>query len=172
MNDDVVEIIGPNFNADSTKSQNNGFINDRGEIEFQGQDQLLLELERDKFNTYATSKSVSQNLLNTAVITQYVGIMINLFKIRNASSGFTGFQIALLVFICFSFTLQALIFVLLVILSKSTREKVGRCCTTTTINAWVTTLTGLSTIITIVITTLSVQIQSESPVFNVTSNGF
>ena len=75
---------------------------------------------------------------------------------------FTGFQIALLVFICMSFLLQVLIFILLVILSKSTKENVGKNCTTTSINAWVTALTGVSTIVTIVITALGVQVQSES----------
>ena len=139
-----------------------GKIDESGELTFQGQNQLLLQIERDKFNTYATSKSVSQNLLNTALITQYVGIVINRFTLRKNSDAFTGFQIALLTFICLSFILQFLVFTLLVILSKATTEKVGKSCTTTGINALVTSLTGLSTIITIVITALGVSVQSES----------
>ena len=131
-----VEYIGPNPNQSRNININmqevgrDGALNEDGELHFEGQNQLLLELEREKFNTYATSKSVSQNLLNTSVITQYIGIVINLFTIRNATSQFTGFQIALLTFICISFVLQLVIFILLVILSKSKNEKVGKRCTT------------------------------------------
>jgi len=159
--DSSVEVIGPN-SEEVIFIGGDGTINDKGELEFKGQNQLLLQIERDKFNNYATSKSVSQNLLNTAVITQYIGILINLFTIRNITGKFTGFQIALLAFICMSFLLQVLIFILLVILSKSTKENVGKNCTTTSINTWVTALTGVSTIVTIVITALGVQVQSES----------
>lgn len=43
---------------------------------YQREVQVQLEQQADKFNTYATQKSVSQNLLNTALITQYIGMLV------------------------------------------------------------------------------------------------
>lgn len=48
------------------------------------EEQLLLELERDKFNTYASSKSVSQELLNTSIIQAHIGIFLAIFATRDS----------------------------------------------------------------------------------------
>jgi len=86
---------------------------------------FLLEKERDKFNTYATNKSWSQEGLNTAIISQYVGIFIGLFSTYDSSKGFTNFEIALVVLVGISLVIQFVIFTLLVILIRTTRDKVG-----------------------------------------------
>lgn len=119
--------------------------------------QVQLEQQADKFNTYATQKSVSQNLLNTALITQYIGMLVHIFTLFS-SGNFNGFAVALLVFLFGSIVFQIVIFVLLVILAKTTRDNPNDRCSATSINIWVTALSGISVIVTITITSLSQQV--------------
>ena len=135
--------------------------NENQPLILQGDDQLLLERARDQFNTYATHKSVSQNLLNTAIITQYIGIIINLFSLYDPKFGFSGFEITLIILLALSLVLQIIIFTLLVLLAKTTRQTSGKCCNTSSINTLVTTLSGISVIVNIAITAIWIQVQSN-----------
>jgi hypothetical protein len=94
------------------------------------------------------SKSVSQNMLNISTIQGLLVILINMFYIHG--SHLNGFQIGLIVLIAMSLALQFIIFVLLVVLAKSTEtnEKI------TNMNTAVTSLSGLLLIITSAISIL------------------
>lgn len=103
-----------------------------------------LELERinNKNNTYATSKSVSQNLINTAAILLLINTLITVVN----NSNLNGNAIALIVFIGLSICVQIVMFILLVILAKSSEEQIGK-FTATGINVMVTVLSGILPII-------------------------
>jgi hypothetical protein len=98
------------------------------------------------------SKSVSQNMLNISTIQGLLVILINMFYIHG--SHLNGFQIGLIVLIAMSLALQFIIFVLLVVLAKSTEanEKI------TNMNTAVTSLSGLLLIITSAISILGCDI--------------
>ena len=123
---------------------------------------LILEREREKFNTYATSKSVSQELLNTSTIQAQIGMIIGLFATRDLNTNLHAFEITLLALVCASLVLQFVIFTLLVILARATDTKIaksGRCVNvkTTSVNNTVTTLSGLGLILNISITAVALQ---------------
>jgi len=123
---------------------------------------LDLDKKQNDFDHYSTSKSVSQNMLNISTIQGLISTMVNTFAIYG-EVGLNGFQIALLVLIGVSVVLQFVIFVLLVVLAKSRKEKVNlkrgqkECATSTAdLNSTVTSLTGLLLIITSAIAILSI----------------
>lgn len=118
--------------------------------------QMLLEHERDKFNTYASNKSVSQGLLNTSMIQAHIGILVSLFALRRYNTPLNGFEITTITLICCSLVLQFVIFCILVLLMKTTRDTATRSCTATMLNNAVTSLSGLGLILNIAITTTSV----------------
>lgn len=105
--------------------------------------QLEIERLNNDHNNYSTSKSISQNLINTAYILILINTMITTIGIRTMN----GYAIALIVIICISIFIQILMFILLVILAKTTTEKIGRTCTATKLNVWVTILSGILPII-------------------------
>lgn len=110
------------------------------------------------WNSYATSKSVSQTFLNTTSITSQISLLVILLaSVDETGKNLNGFQIALVVLISLSLALQFLIFVFLVILAKSKEEKIGRSCTATGMNSLVTSLTGLLLIISSAITAVSLK---------------
>jgi hypothetical protein len=107
------------------------------------------------FNAYATSKSVSQNFLNTTSIASQITLLVLLFA---ASDGdLTGFQVTLVILIVMSLSLQFTMFVLLVVLAQAKDEKIGRSCTATRLNTWVTSLSGLLMIISTAITAVTLK---------------
>ena len=113
-------------------------------------------------NSYTTSKSVSQEMLNTSSIQYQIGLLISMFATRDNTIGLSGFETTLLVFVAISLTSQFIMFVLLVLLAKTTTTMhVTRKCSVTSINNWVTTLSGLSLIINIIITMLAIEMQKE-----------
>ena len=111
-------------------------------------------IEKDhEWNSYATSKSVSQEFLNVTSIGSQITLLVMLFA--TTGGDLTGFQISLVVLIASSLSLQFVIFVLLVVLVQAKKEEIGRSCTATSINGVVTSLTGLLMIISVAITAVS-----------------
>lgn len=102
-------------------------------------------------NTYATSKSVSQNMLNISVIQTQILQMVNILQYSTMNT----WNIMLIVLLSNSLVLQFIIFTLLVLLAKSTTEQVTKYCMATGMNSLVTTLSGLLLIITSAITIIS-----------------
>jgi predicted RND superfamily exporter protein len=113
--------------------------NDRDKI-IKEKDSELKDNNND-WNTYATSKSVSQNLLNTTSITGQITLLVMVYS--KVTDVLTGFQTALIVLIITSLFLQFVIFVLLVVLAQSTDEKICGYFSATNLNSLVTSLTGL-----------------------------
>lgn len=105
--------------------------------------QLEIERINNDHNNYTTSKSVSQNLINTSLIITLINTMITVIKVGN----FNGYKTTLIVCIALSVSIQIIMFILLVVLAKATQEKIGRTCTATRINVWVTILSGILPII-------------------------
>jgi hypothetical protein len=115
--------------------------------------EMELSTKANDFDHYATSKSISQTMLNTASIQSLLVILVSVFK--DGATALDNYEIALVALIAVSLCLQFTIFVLLVILAKSRKEQFDRCnCTTTSINSTVTSLTGLLLIITSAISIL------------------
>ena len=112
-------------------------VNERAVMESDGQlltrekHEADLEIQAQIFDHYATSKTTSQSLLNVTAIQGLITNLINIFAIGRLG----GFQVALIVLIGISMTLQFVIFTLLVILSKTRTEQVGQNCTATSINS-------------------------------------
>lgn len=101
-------------------------------------------------NTYATSKSTSQTMLNISVIQTQIFQLVNTIQ-----GGMNVWNIILIVLLSNSLILEFIIFVLLVLLAKSKTEQITKYCTATPLNSLVTTLSGLLLIITTTITIIS-----------------
>jgi len=127
-------------------------------------DARVREMNTD-FNHYATSKSVSQNMLNISTIQGLIVTMVNLFYRHGNDLG--GFQIGIIVLIALSLSLQFIIFVMLVVLAKST-ETGGKI---TQLNMTVTSLSGLLLIITSAISVLAIYIPSAATTLGTTVTG-
>lgn len=114
------------------------------------------------FEKYATSKSVSQSLLNTSAIQFLIVIVVAL--LRRDPIRLTALDVALLVLIAISLVLQFTIFVFVVILAQSDTEQVTVHCTATSLNNAVTMLSGALLIVTsaISVVTISTGISSNS----------
>lgn len=138
------------INIHSVVAQSRGLLLTKSEHDSEIKDQA------NSFDHYATSKSVSQNMLNISTVQGLIVIMIQIFV--NNRTQLNGFQIALIVLISLSLALQFIIFVLLVVLARSRTEIIGtNCCrtTTTALNSTVTSLSGLLLMITSGITILA-----------------
>lgn len=105
--------------------------------------QLEIVKINNDHNNYTTSKSVSQNLINTSLIISLINTVIAVIRAGNLN----GYKITLMVCIGISVLIQIAMFVLLVILAKATEEKIGRTCTATKINVWITILSGILPIV-------------------------
>jgi threonine/homoserine/homoserine lactone efflux protein len=129
--------------------------------------QDILKIKDQDNNDYATKKSVSQNQLNVSGIMYLISLFLAVFS---SGEELNAFQIALIVLICVSISLQFCIFTLVTILANSKTEQLStRCsCTATGVNNLVTTFSGLLLIITTAITSVSTyaRIQGVLPVNN------
>ena len=105
--------------------------------------ELEIEKLNNDHNNYATSKSNSQNLINSSLVISLINTMIGII----ATGNFNGWKTATIVFICLSIGIQVVMFAMLVTLAKANTEKIGRSCTATRINTWVTILSGLLPIV-------------------------
>ena len=111
----------------------------------------ILDKKDQDHNAYSTSKSYSQNILNTAVMQSQIFTLVNL------SAAYTGKgpEIALISLLAISLGLQLLIFILLVLLAKAKQEQLTQSITATDLNAFITSLTFFLLIITTAITGVS-----------------
>lgn len=118
------------------------------------------------FDAYATSKSVSQNLLNTASIQFLIVIVVSLLK--RDPLRLVALDVALLVLISLSLVLQFTIFVLVVVLAQAREEQVTAACTATNLNSLVTTLSGALLIVTSAISVVTISTGISAPPTNAT----
>lgn len=141
--------------------------------ESQLQDKLKIA-DQDN-NDYATKKSVSQNHLNLSGVMYLISLFLAVFSEgRDPATGqYRPAQIALIVLISLSITLQFVIFTLVTILANSKTEQLStRCrCSATSVNNLVTSLSGMLLIVTAAITSVSgyARIQGTFPVNSTTS---
>lgn len=113
--------------------------------------QAVIDKIQNDANTYSTSKSTSQSLLNITVIQSQIFHLVSIIQNGNMNN----WNIILIVLLSNSLILEFIIFVLLVLLAKSKTEQVTKYCTATPMNSWVTTLSGLLLIMTTAITIIS-----------------
>jgi len=113
--------------------------------------QAILEKKDQENNAYCTSKSYSQNILNTSIMQSQIFTLVNLFAVYSGKSS----EIALSVLLSLSLALQFIIFVLLVLLAKAKEEQLTETMTATDLNALITSLTFLLLIVTTAITAVS-----------------
>lgn len=130
-------------------------LHDRGLVT-RGEMESVLTEKENAFDHYATSKSVSQNMLNMSAIQSLLVILVSVFK--NGAAVLNSYQIALVVLITVSLLIQFTVFVLLVILAKTHTQQVGASenCTTTALNSTVTSLSGLLLIVSSAISTVAI----------------
>lgn len=169
-----VEHIGPPINNNNNNNRSiDDIIAERGLLSRETHENVINQKEH-AFDSYATSKSNSQNMLNMSVINTLISILVNLFRtITIQRRSLDGFEISLVSLIALSLTLQFIIFVLLVVLAKSRTEQVTETITATSINAAVTSLSGLLLIVSSAISVLSIASPttvSTASLFNTTSN--
>lgn len=132
----------------------------------------ILKIADQDSNDYSTKKSIGQHHLNLSSIMYLISLFLAVFSdgVNPATGRYNPAQIALIVLICVSISLQFVIFVLITILANSKTENLStspRCtCTATGVNNLVTSLTGLLLIVTTAITSVSTyaRIQGTFPV--------
>jgi Ninjurin len=113
---------------------------------------LVLQQKENTFNTYATNKSYSQNLLNASTFQQQIGFIIGMFVGR--SSTISPIDIIFISFVGVSIIIECFLFLLMSMLAKATTEQVTKNCTATMINNIVTMLSLISMICNFVTTAI------------------
>lgn len=146
-----MEDVVININDDESNGLGNRDLIPKTEVEF------LLDKKESDFNSYATSKSVSQEFLNTGTIQAEISLIVGLFASRDNSLPLRGFEIALITMVSLSLVIQFIMFILLFVLAAAKKEQISKRCTATMINSLVTSLSGLSLIINIVVSVVSVE---------------
>ena len=110
-------------------------------------------------NTYASNKSVSQNLLNISTIQGNIGLLVAVYANDRDDEGFGK---ATIVLISISLAFQFVIFVLLTILLHVKQNyQMHRKITAVGMNSLVTALSGLTLVINIAITAVSLELKKE-----------
>ncbi len=110
-------------------------------------------------NTYASHKSVSQNLLNTSVIQGNIGLLVFVYANDKDDNGFGK---ALITLISISLALQFIIFILLTILFHVRQNyQMHRNITAVGMNSVVTALSGITLVVNIAITAVSLELKKE-----------
>jgi hypothetical protein len=118
-----------------------------------------MEEEQDA-NTYASHKSVSQNLMNTSIIQGNIGMLIFVYANDKEDAGFGK---ALITLISISLALQFVIFILLTILFHVKQHyQIHRRITAVGMNSLVTALSGFVLIVNIAITAVSLELQKDT----------
>lgn len=114
------------------------------------------DVEQD-VNTYASNKSVSQNLLNTSVIQGNIGLMVFVYASNRDDEGFGKALIALIIV---SILLQFIIFILLTILFHVRQNyQIHSNITAIGMNSAVTALSGVVLVVNIAITAVSLELK-------------
>ena len=123
--------------------------------------ETALELEREKQNSYSSTKSIAQEVLNLTVI---VGLIRNIVGLANLSDPFSDANaIALLVLLILALSIQVVLATLVAILYKTSGDVCFTCCgknvSATAVNFFVTFLTFVSLANNSAIEILSSQVQ-------------
>ncbi len=119
---------------------------------------------RQDTNTYASHKSVSQNLLNTSVIQGNIGLLVFVYANDRDDERFGKALIAL---ISISLILQFIIFILLTILFHVKQNfQVHRNVTAIGMNSAVTALSGITLVVNIAITAVSLELKNDENVID------
>jgi hypothetical protein len=117
------------------------------------QHQAIVSEKETAFNSYATTKSVSQNFLNITAIQSMITILVRIYS----SGGILNDLIrSLVILVSLNIFLQFIVFSSLVILAKSRSVEVMPGVTATGLNDFITITTGLILIINSAITIISI----------------
>ncbi len=114
------------------------------------------ETHLSKFNRYASQKSVSQNLLNTSVIQSHIGLLVYIYSDTHLLS---RLEYAAIVLVLMSLSVQTVMFFMLTWLFYVNPNYQYRFLSAEIINGLVTVLSGISLIINIAITSVSLEIK-------------
>lgn len=115
-------------------------------------------------NTYASHKSVSQNLMNTSIIQGNIGLLVFVYANDKDDNGFGK---ALITLISISLAFQFIIFILLTILFHVRQNyQMHRNITAVGMNSLVTSLSGVALVINIAITAVSLELKNEKFIDN------
>lgn len=117
----------------------------------------IVEKLKNKSNIYSSHKSVSQNLLNTSIISLHIGILVNILN-DDASDGFSGLDESLVILTSLSIFVQIIIFFAVTWLFYVKPDTKRGCITAKMINGYVTAASGISLIINIAISAINSKI--------------
>ncbi len=119
--------------------------------------ELIMENFQDT-NTYASHKSVSQNLLNISVIQGHIGLLVFVYANDRSDELFGQ---ALIILIAISLSFQFIIFILLTILFHVKQSyQIHRNITAVGMNTVVTALSGVVLVINIAVTAVSIELKN------------
>jgi hypothetical protein len=123
------------------------------QIQLEDQDR---QIEKDKMhnNSYASTKSIGQGMLDMALLTTYLQLLASIIW-GPRSRPITSIEITLLVFICLTIVLQITLLGLISMLYKTVGDKCNKCCSAIGTNYAITTITQFSAIATILISILA-----------------
>ena len=108
---------------------------------------------------YSSNKSVSQNLFNTSIIQGNIGLLVFVYASDRDDDGFGKALIAL---ISISLSLQFVIFIILTILLHVKQNyQMHRKITAVGMNSLVTALSGITLVVNIAITVVSLELKKE-----------
>lgn len=126
---------------------------------------LDMQRERDmsEFNSYASTKSVSQELLNTTTIQFLIGTLVSLFVSQRQP--YSGIAIAAMVVVSLCLTLQVIVFILIALIYKETNLESAKAK-----NSLVTTLSTVVLITNIAVTVITSRIPGDSWMTNSTQS--
>mgnify|MGYP000426179704 FL=1 len=122
-----------------------------------------LENTKNKFNAYATNKSISQTMLNTTVIQYNIGLF--LFTFYGSGNHLNNYEIALVVLLSASMFIEVIIFIFLAFLIMVRQDSKTSLCSRTMFKAkhanfLVTLLSGFAWMTNIAITYVYSQVKT------------
>ena len=115
------------------------------DVERFGERDLMIKnaVDKAKQNAYSSTKSIAQEFLDVSIIVGHAQLLVSLF---GQDAPWSGFSITLLVLSILALLVQLFLFVLVAILYKTTGEKCTGSITATSVNTFVTFLSGISLI--------------------------
>jgi uncharacterized membrane protein YdbT with pleckstrin-like domain len=103
-------------------------VNSHEDYDIINRNQDIAALEREKensdFNSYASTKSVSQELLNATSIQYLIGLLVSIFTTK--TQPYNGITIAAIVAIIFSLVLQLGVLLLIALIYKETKLETAK----------------------------------------------
>lgn len=116
---------------------------------------LELTKLKNKSNVYSSSQSISQNLLNTSIISLHISILVNTVYYDYYSDGLSSLESTLVILTSISIFAQLLIFFAVVWLYYVKPTTKRGCITAKMVNGWVTGASGLTLVINIAISAVN-----------------